>query len=113
MKYPNNESNSYYPALDGLRGWMALGVVVAHVNLAWFPGAMIMMESFFVISGFLITTIIWRFTEKTGEFNLVNFWKRRLMRLYPVLILVIFTSSTANVKTGHLKTELSKTVLTP
>jgi peptidoglycan/LPS O-acetylase OafA/YrhL len=76
---------------------MALGVVVAHVNLAWFPGAMIMMESFFVISGFLITTIIWRFTEKTGEFNLVNFWKRRLMRLYPVLILVIFCSVVASI----------------
>ena len=75
---------------------MALGVVIAHVNLAWFPGAMIMMESFFVISGFLITTIIWRGAEKASDFNLANFWKRRLLRLYPVLILVIFCSYVAS-----------------
>lgn len=79
----------YFPALDGVRGWMAIGVLVAHVNLAWFPGAMILMELFFVISGFLITAIIWRGIEKHGQLDFKGFWKRRLARLYPVLILVV------------------------
>lgn len=81
----------YYPALDGVRGWMAMGVLVAHINLPWFPGAMILMELFFVISGFLITSIIWRGIEKNGRLNLKDFWKRRLSRLYPVLIVVVLS----------------------
>ena len=79
----------YYPALDGVRGWMAFGVLVAHVHLPWFPGAMMLMELFFVVSGFLITSIIWRNVTKHGRVNLVEFWKRRLLRLYPVLIVVV------------------------
>ncbi|WP_188634945.1 acyltransferase family protein [Halopseudomonas pertucinogena] len=90
----NTHQGNYYPALDGVRGWMAFGVLLAHVNLPWFPGAMILMELFFVISGFLITSIIWRNITKRGGIDLVDFWKRRLMRLYPVLIVVVavFTS---------------------
>lgn len=79
----------YYPALDGVRGWMAFGVLLAHVHLPWFPGAMMLMELFFVISGFLITSIVWRNAARYGRVNLVDFWKRRLMRLYPVLIVVV------------------------
>jgi len=83
---------SYFPALDGLRGVMAIGVVVAHVNLAWFPGAPIMMDVFFVISGFLITLILLRGIEKTGSVALLDFWKRRLLRLYPALLVVVLSS---------------------
>lgn len=83
----------YFPALDGVRGWMAIGVLLAHVNLPWFPGAMVLMELFFVISGFLITSIIWRGIEKHGYLDLKEFWKRRLARLYPVLILVVVVCS--------------------
>lgn len=82
----------YFPALDGLRGLMAMGVVVAHVNLAWFPGAPIMMDIFFVISGFLITSILLREMEKTGAVALRRFWGRRLLRLYPALLVVVLSS---------------------
>lgn len=84
--------DSYFPALDGLRGVMAMGVIVAHVNLAWFPGAPIMMDIFFVISGFLITSILLRGIEKTGSVALLSFWKRRLLRLYPALLVVVLSS---------------------
>lgn len=85
----NTKQPSYYPALDGVRGWMAFGVLIAHIHLPWFPGAMVLMELFFVISGFLITSIIWRDATRHGRVHLLDFWKRRLMRLYPVLILVV------------------------
>ena len=87
----NRDQISYYPALDGVRGWMAFGVLLAHVKLSWFPGAMILMELFFVISGFLITSIIWREVQRRGKIDLLTFWKRRLQRLYPVLLLVVIT----------------------
>jgi len=83
----------YFPALDGVRGWGAIGVLIGHVNLPWLPGAMILMELFFVMSGFLITSIIWRGIEKHGCLDLKEFWRRRLARLYPVLILVIVICS--------------------
>lgn len=79
----------YYPALDGVRGWSALCVLIAHVHLAWLPGAMVLMDLFFAISGFLITSIIWRGARKRGRIDLLQFWKRRLQRLYPVLLLVV------------------------
>lgn len=88
----NRNQTGYYPALDGVRGWMAFGVLLAHIHLPWFPGAMVLMELFFVISGFLITSIIWRSAARHGNIQLVEFWKRRLLRLYPVLILVVVVS---------------------
>jgi len=51
-----------------------------------------MMEVFFVISGFLITAIILRTIEKTGKLDLLSFWKRRLTRLYPALIVVVLST---------------------
>lgn len=81
----------YFPALDGLRGLMALGVVVAHVNLPWFPGALIMMDVFFAISGFIITLILHRNIQRTGSLQLAQFWKRRVLRLYPALLVVVGT----------------------
>lgn len=86
------ESGRHFPALDGLRGLMAMGVIVAHVNLAWFPGAPIMMDVFFVISGFLITLILLRSLEKTGSIKILDFSKRRLLRLYPALLVVVSIS---------------------
>ncbi|MDG2047314.1 MAG: acyltransferase [Halioglobus sp.] len=79
----------HFNALDGLRGLMAIGVIVAHVNLEWFPGAHIMMDVFFVISAFLITFSLKRGIEKRQTIPLLNFWKRRLLRLYPALITVV------------------------
>lgn len=84
-----DQPQQYFPALDGLRGLLALGVVVAHVNMAWFPGATIMMDMFFVISGFLITLVLMRNVQHSGGLQLLRFWSRRIKRLYPVLLLVV------------------------
>ena len=89
MTVSKNHSPLYFPALDGVRGWMALGVLVAHVHLAWFPGAMVLMELFFVISGFLITSIVWRGVQGGAGVDLLGFWQRRLQRLVPALVCVV------------------------
>jgi peptidoglycan/LPS O-acetylase OafA/YrhL len=70
---------------------MALGVVVAHVEITWFPGAHIMMDIFFVISAFLITFTLRKGIAREHDIQLLTFWKRRLMRLYPALITVVVT----------------------
>ncbi len=80
---------AYFPGLHGLRGLMAMGIIVAHVNQEWFPGAAIIMDMFFVISGFLITSIMLREIEKSGSIALFRFWGRRLQRLYPALLAVV------------------------
>lgn len=87
-----NKSQYYFPALDGLRGILAVGVVMVHIHVPWFPGAPIMMEIFFVISGFLITSIIAREVSKTGKIDLVMFWRRRLRRLWPTLFVVVLST---------------------
>lgn len=85
----------YFPALDGVRGWMAMGVLTAHVHLAWFPGAMVLMELFFVISGFLITSIVWRAVQSGAGLSLKAFWQRRLQRLVPALLFVVLVCTLA------------------
>ncbi len=70
---------------------MAIGVLLAHVKMAWFPGAHIFMDIFFVISAFLITTTLKKGIEKRHEIQLKTFWSRRLLRLYPALVTVVVT----------------------
>ena len=82
----------YFPALDGLRGAMAIAVIIVHVNRDWFPGAPIVMDVFFVISGFLISMIIQKEIQKTGTLSILRFWQRRLTRLYPALLVVVACS---------------------
>lgn len=84
-----DQPREYFEALDGLRGIMAFGVVVAHVNKPWFPGAQIMMDIFFVISGFLITLLLLRGKEAKGYIDLKTFWINRIKRLYPLLLVVV------------------------
>ncbi len=84
---------AYFPALDGIRGWVALGVLTAHVHLNWLPGMFVLMELFFVISGFLITRIVWGQVSSGRGVGLLDFWRRRLWRLYPALLCVVGVSS--------------------
>lgn len=81
-------ASNYFPALDGLRGLMALGVIFAHVNLSWFPGAQSMMDVFFIMSAFLISGLLCRTLSREESIDLRQFWVRRLRRLYPLLLIV-------------------------
>lgn len=75
--------------LDGLRGLGALMVVIAHTNLAWLPGVHIWMDMFFVLSAYFITLGLLKARSRLGYLPISNFYKRRLLRLYPALIVVV------------------------
>ncbi len=74
------------PALDGLRGVAVLAVVVNHARPGWLPGGWLGVDVFFVLSGFLITTVL---VERARDAR--QFWSRRLRRLVPALVLLLAT----------------------
>ena len=86
-------STQRLPSLDGLRGVSILLVLVAHSTLASnFPHGLQFLAGlgdlgvlvFFVISGYLITTLLMREKAETGEISLRNFYMRRILRIFPV-----------------------------
>ena len=81
---------NYRSDIDGLRGISILAVLLFHAFPEKFTGGFIGVDIFFVISGYLISTII--FKELTdNKFSLINFYFRRIKRLFPALITVLIT----------------------
>ncbi|MDR2852050.1 MAG: acyltransferase [Burkholderiaceae bacterium] len=78
----------YRPDIDGLRAIAVLSVVGFHAFPAWIKGGFIGVDLFFVISGFLITTIILGSFEGEG-FSYRTFYARRIRRIFPALVLVM------------------------
>src|SRR5690625_3791387 len=84
--------------IEGLDGWRALAVsavLVFHLRPGTLPGGFIGVDVFFVISGFLITTLLVRELARHGRINLPRFWLRRARRLLPALVTVVVTSTVA------------------
>ena len=77
------------PGLDGLRALAVIAVLLYHANLLWIPGGFLGVQIFFVISGYLITSLLLAEWRQRGRINLVAFWIRRARRLLPALYLVI------------------------
>ena len=69
----------YNPVIDGLRALAVLPVVFYHAGVPGFSGGFVGVDVFFVISGYLITSLI-RSELRNGNFQLVNFWERRVRR---------------------------------
>lgn len=82
----------YRPDIDGLRAVAVLAVVAFHAFPGWAAGGFIGVDIFFVISGFLISTIIFESLEK-GTFSFAAFYARRIRRIFPALILVLAACS--------------------
>lgn len=81
----------YRREIDGLRALAVLPVILFHAGFQSFSGGFIGVDIFFVISGYLITSII--ITEKKEEtFNLINFYERRVRRIFPALYVVMIVS---------------------
>ena len=77
----------YYPSLDGLRT-VAIGIVLcAHGGVPYFRSGGVGVDLFFVLSGFLITTILITEQARTGTISFRNFYARRFLRLAPALFL--------------------------
>ena len=79
----------YQPALDGLRAISVLAVLLYHADVAWIPGGFLGVEVFFVISGFLITTLLIEEWQRSGAIDRPHFWLRRARRLLPALFGVL------------------------
>ncbi len=80
---------AHIPAIDGLRAVAVIGVVVFHGGVSWLPGGFLGVDVFFVLSGYLITTLLLRERAETGRIDLRQFWVRRLRRLAPALLLLL------------------------
>ena len=80
---------SYEPALDGLRGVAVIAVLLHHGQVSWARGGFLGVDVFFVLSGYLITTLLVREHAATGRIDLRAFWSRRARRLLPALLAVL------------------------
>lgn len=83
-------SLGYVRQLDGLRGIAILYVVLFHSYEAVFMGGFVGVDIFFVLSGFLITSLLLEERRNTGRINLRMFYLRRILRLFPALLLLLF-----------------------
>lgn len=88
---PKLSHPKYRPDIDGLRAIAVLPVVIFHAFPAWMKGGFIGVDVFFVISGFLISTIIFESLDK-GAFSFAEFYSRRIKRIFPALLLVLIAS---------------------
>ncbi len=85
MPRSSTTSLPYRPALDGIRAFAVLGVVFYHLQMSWAVGGYLGVETFFVISGYLITSLLLRDYRLYGRLDLKRFWLRRARRLWPAL----------------------------
>lgn len=79
----------YNPALDGLRGIAILLVIFSHTHVPLFAGAFLGVDLFFVLSGYLITSLLLMERAASGKLAYWRFYRRRFLRLMPALALFL------------------------
>jgi peptidoglycan/LPS O-acetylase OafA/YrhL len=79
----------HWPALDGVRAVAVVAVVLYHARPQWVRGGFLGVDVFFVLSGFLITSLLLREHRESGRVRLRSFWMRRARRLLPALYLLL------------------------
>ncbi|OMC17916.1 acyltransferase family protein [Mycobacterium colombiense] len=89
------ERASGIPALDGLRAIAVSLVLIGHGGIPGVSGGFIGVDVFFVLSGFLITSLLLDELGRTGRIELTGFWIRRARRLLPALVLMVLTVAAA------------------
>ena len=82
----------YVPALDGVRAFAVLAVIGVHLNIRYFRFGYIGVTVFFVLSGFLITTVLLEEWHLTNSIRLLGFYRRRALRLLPAATLLVLVS---------------------
>jgi len=87
----------YRPEVDGLRTIAVVAVLIYHAEFSlgksfFLPGGFFGVDVFFVISGFLITSLIINEYQRTGRFSITNFYERRARRILPALLAVMIVS---------------------
>jgi peptidoglycan/LPS O-acetylase OafA/YrhL len=96
MSRPKDNRFPYMPGIDAMRALAVLAVFGYHAGLDWVPGGFLGVDVFFVISGYLITSLLLREFRSSDHIELGRFWLRRARRLLPavgVLIAVVMVVS--------------------
>ncbi len=89
---PQDSRFPYLPGIDALRALAVLAVFFYHADVGWMPGGFLGVDVFFVISGYLITSLLLREFRGGGAVHLGRFWLRRALRLLPAVgVLVAVT----------------------
>ena len=84
-------SGKYRPDIDGIRAVAVLSVVIFHAFPKYLPGGFVGVDIFFVISGYLITGILIS-NLATDKFSILNFYDRRIRRIFPALTLILLAT---------------------
>ena len=82
-------TSKYVAALGGLRAFAVLAVIFYHMDLNWAPGGLMGVTVFFVISGYLIKSLLVAEFEGSGTISLLQFWLRRVRRIIPAVLLAL------------------------
>lgn len=85
----NVQHPGYRPDVDGLRAIAVLAVLAFHGFPGLVPGGFVGVDVFFVISGYLISGILFKTMATTGKLDIVGFYSRRIRRIFPALIVVM------------------------
>jgi peptidoglycan/LPS O-acetylase OafA/YrhL len=86
---PHDSRFPYLPGIDALRALAVLAVFFYHAKVSWMPGGFLGVDVFFVISGYLITSLLLREFRSGGAVHLGRFWLRRALRLLPAVGVLI------------------------
>ena len=97
----------YIPGLDGIRAIAVLAVLLYHADVPWMPGGFLGVDIFFVLSGFLITSIVLTELDGTGRLDFKRFYIHRARRLLPAMFVVL---ALAAVLAAFLATDAAATV---
>jgi peptidoglycan/LPS O-acetylase OafA/YrhL len=89
MSKPKDSRFPYLPGIDALRAVAVLAVFFYHAGVSWLPGGFLGVDVFFVISGYLITSLLLREFRGSGHIQLARFWLRRARRLLPAVGVLI------------------------
>lgn len=92
------KKDTYRPEIDGIRAIAVSAVLLYHAEVIlagrdWFTGGFVGVDIFFVISGYLISRIIFAEVSSTGRFNFSRFYERRARRILPALLLVMLATA--------------------
>jgi peptidoglycan/LPS O-acetylase OafA/YrhL len=93
IKVNTKHKSQYIESLDSLRGLAVLVVVLFHGSHGLFAGGWIGVELFFVLSGYLITSLLHREYLTSGNISLSKFYARRALRLLPVLVMGVLIAN--------------------
>ncbi len=94
---PQDKRLPYLPGIDALRALAVLAVFFYHARVDWMPGGFLGVDVFFVISGYLITSLLLREFRTDGHIALGRFWVRRAQRLLPAVGVLIAVTMVAAV----------------